>query len=446
MDPIDETPAGSDTAVTAPGQPTGTPADAPAGRTTPPAAERDPSAVAPVAVAASVAPLARTAEGIRALGGAGTGDSARAGADQGSERTGGPTVTARQAVSLVIVTLLGLLVIDAHGMVRTGRNMEPGWPRTLILGLARPADQVAKDTGLDIPRRLIYAAFGHDDNPGSTSELLSPPTVAGGAAGGAAPAPASGAGAGTGAGAAKGGTSPGSASGQTATGTRASSPAALPPLRHPSGAAPLRLLVTGDSMTNPLGPPLTELAHGTVRADIDTHYSTGLVRPDFFDWAANAHKQVAADHPEAVLLTLGANDGQGFTMPNGDIYSAGSPQWVKEYTRRATILLRIYSQGGRVPIYWMSLPVAHNAKLDGYFRQLNSAITAASRVVPRTRLVDIRDRLSRNGAYSAYLTDDSGTKILARDSDGVHMTIDGSRLAARILLRVIDSDWHISTG
>ncbi len=355
--------------------------------------------------------------------------------DPGSERTGGPAVPARRAVSLILLTLLGLLVVDGHGMVRTGRNMEPGWPRTLVLGLARPADQIARDTGLDVPRRVLYAAFDHHDSPGPSSELLAP--AAGVAAAGIA---------GPAAGAAK---EAGSAPAGALPAGRAAHPApavVLPPLRHASAAAPLRLLVTGDSMTNPLGPPLSELAHGTVRADVDTHYSTGLVRPDFFDWAANAHKQVAGDHPEAVLLTLGANDGQGFTMPNGDIYPAGSPAWVKEYTRRTVILLSIYSQEGRVPVYWMSLPIARSAKLDGYFRQLNAAITAATRVVPRTRLVDIRDRLADHGSYSAYLTDDSGRKILARDSDGVHLTIDGSRLAARILLKVIDADWHIPSS
>ncbi|MGF7234729.1 MAG: DUF459 domain-containing protein [Frankia sp.] len=354
--------------------------------------------------------------------------------DQGSERTGGPAVPARRAITLILLTLLGLLVVDGHGMVRAGRNMNPGWPRTLVLGLGRPADQIARDTGLDLPRRLLYAAFNHNDSPGGSSELLSP------SAGAAGPAPA--------AGPAKGpGTPAGAPAGSSASNRAVVHPspsATLPPLRRPSVAAPLRLLVTGDSMTNPLGPPLIELAHGTVRADVDTHYSTGLVRPDFFDWAANAHKQIAADHPEAVLLTLGANDGQGFTMPNGDIYSAGSPAWVTEYTRRAVILLRIYSQGGRVPIYWMSLPIARSAKLDGYFRQLNAAIAAATRVVPRTHLVNIRDRLADHGSYSAYLTDDSGHKILARDSDGVHMTIDGSRLAARILLKVIDTEWGIA--
>src|SRR5262249_21192190 len=57
-------------------------------------------------------------------------------------------------------------------------------------------------------------------------------------------------------------------------------------LRTPTAAKPLRLWVVGDSQAQTLGGAITEQAGASGVMTAGTHFeiSSGLVRPDFYDW------------------------------------------------------------------------------------------------------------------------------------------------------------------
>jgi hypothetical protein len=207
----------------------------------------------------------------------------------------------------------------------------------------------------------------------------------------------------------------------------------------------LRVLITGDSLTESLGPTIANDAPPTVHATTDTRYGTGLVRPDFFDWAAHARQQIATDNPEVVIVALGANDGQGFTMPDGTVLSAGSPAWVAEYERRAAAVLRIWTDNGKRRVYWVSLPPARSARMTGYFRQINGAVRDAAARVPGATFLDLTATLSVDGHYSDYLRDAGGRLVDARTLDGVHYTLDGAKIVAAPILARLESDFHVDS-
>jgi hypothetical protein len=294
--------------------------------------------------------------------------------------------------------------------------MPAGTTRDLVLGVARPVDQVTGVLRLDRPAVALAGVFGNESSDASSSELLTgtgrddPPPVVTDAGAGQDPA----------------GTAP-----------------AVAELRQPTTADPLRMLVTGDSLTESVGPAIASTAGDGVRADTDTKFGTGLVRPDFFDWAAYARTQIAERDPEAVVVAMGGNDGQGFTMPDGTILSTGTPEWVEEYRRRAIVIMQIWTDGGKRRVYWMSMPPARSSQLDGYYRKINEAVADAARRVPGVTYVDVAGRLSDNGRYTDYLRDDSGNTVLARTRDGVHLTLDGARMAAAIVLSAVRTEWKI---
>jgi hypothetical protein len=331
-------------------------------------------------------------------------------------------VPARRAFGLVAGTLAAVALLRAPAAVHTGEGMPPGTARDVVLALARPLDRITRSLGLDWPDRRLASLFGHDpraagDGLAAAASLVPQATDpvrqgAGAPPRGAAPATAS--------------------------------PPALAPLRQPTVADPLRLLVTGDSLTESLGPTVTNTGPATIRARTDTRYGTGLVRPDFFDWAAHAREQLATDPPEAVIVALGANDGQGITLPGGQVLPAGSPGWVDEYRRRALVVLRIWADGGRRRVYWVSLPPARSGRLDGYFRQLNDAVAAAAREVPGVTFLDLGAALSDHGHYSDYLRDAGGRTVLARTRDGVHYTLDGARIVAAPVLAAVERDYRLA--
>jgi hypothetical protein len=330
-------------------------------------------------------------------------------------------VSARRAFALVTLSLTATALLRAPAAVHAGEGMPSGSTRAAVLAVARPLAAVTRPLGLDWPADRLSTWFGHDA-PGASSELVV-------AAGRERPAA----------------TTPVAAAPHVAA-TAGAPPAARPlaPVRVPTAADPLRVLVTGDSLTESLGPTIANSAPPTVRARTDTRFGTGLVRPDFFDWASHARDQLAHDDPEVVVVALGANDGQGITLPGGTILPAGSPQWADEYRRRALAMLRIWTDGGTRRVYWTSLPPARSGRLDGYFRQLNTAVADAARQVPGARFVDLTPELTDGGHYSDYLRDASGHTVLARTRDGVHYTLDGSRLVAEPVLAALRADYQLS--
>ncbi len=199
---------------------------------------------------------------------------------------GGPAastavVPARRAFALVAGSLVVVALLRAPAAVHTGEGMPPGTTRDLVLALARPFDRFTRAVGLDWPDERLGALFGHEPDRGGWSLATAASLVQG---------------------------APGDRA-SVHPGTRVPAPVTptLAPPRVPTAADPLRLLVTGDSLTESLGPMIANTAPSAVRARTDTRYGTGLVRPDFFDWASHAQEQVAARAPEAVVVALGLN-------------------------------------------------------------------------------------------------------------------------------------------
>ncbi|WP_241832311.1 SGNH/GDSL hydrolase family protein [Pseudofrankia sp. EUN1h] len=390
---VDETPTGRDGATDTgePGPSRRLPAPAPRGPSNPPPAPPPP----PPPPSASA--------------------SASASAASSSSRV----VSARRAFALVTLSLAAMAVLRAPAAVHAGEGMPAGTTRDVVLALARPLATVTHPLGLDWPSRRLSAFFGHGA-PATHSELV---TAAGQEKSAATTAePRMGG---------KGLVTP--------------PPPAPAPVRVPTTADPLRVLVTGDSLTESLGPTIANTGPATVRAQTDTRFGTGLVRPDFFDWASHAREQIAARDPEVVVVALGANDGQGITLPDGTVLPAGSPRWADEYRRRALVLLRIWTDGGQRRVYWASLPPARSGRLDGYFRQLNAAVADAARQVPGAEFLDLTPELTDQGHYSDYLRNPAGHTVLARTRDGVHYTLDGSRIVAVPILAALTADYRLST-
>ena len=80
------------------------------------------------------------------------------------------------------------------------------------------------------------------------------------------------------------------------------------------------------------GPLQNDLSNiGVTVATLDAHESTGLTRPDYFNWPAELQSDLAKYNPQVVVIMIGANDPQDFPGPPGIPYT--SPQWELRCTR-----------------------------------------------------------------------------------------------------------------
>jgi hypothetical protein len=197
--------------------------------------------------------------------------------------------------------------------------------------------------------------------------------------------------------------------------------------------------VTGDSQAEFVGQRLVDVAPpGLIRTDVVARNSTGLTRPEFFNWEVNARQEVAARKPDAVVMLMGGNDGFNVEL-DGDSYGPFTPEWETEYARRAAVVMRVLSSRGRRPVYWAPSPTARDEELNRIFRVQNFAVARAAEAVPGARYVDIFNTVD-GGRFKAISRID-GRRVISRQPDGVHFTRDGAVVPARFVLRAMARDY-----
>ena len=106
----------------------------------------------------------------------------------------------------------------------------------------------------------------------------------------------------------------------------------------------LRVWAGGDSLGQYVGNRLLAPLSDRERSDVelDYHISTGLVRPDFFDWPGHLRAVMARPAPpEALVLMIGGNDTQPMLGPSGQVLATGSEPWFDEYRRRVAEVMDI---------------------------------------------------------------------------------------------------------
>jgi hypothetical protein len=308
------------------------------------------------------------------------------------------TMPAGRVLAVVVLALLVATLLNSEAIVRAGEGMGDGPTRDVVLSLARPLDDAAGATGFHLPREGLDRVFGHDPKTAPGTELEE-----------------------------------GSSAVLRDRGQAERS------YRQPSRSRPLEVLVTGDSQATYVGERLTDVApDGLLRATVVPRNSTGLTRPEFFNWEVNARQEIADRRPDAVVMVLGGNDGFN-VLVEGKLYGPTSSVWETEYARRTAVVMRTLGGNGRRPVYWAPPPTARDSGLDRIFRRQNRAVERAAAAVPGARYVDLYTTIN-GGEYSAEATID-GQRVLARQPDGVHFTRDGAILPARLVLRAMARDF-----
>ncbi len=204
---------------------------------------------------------------------------------------------------------------------------------------------------------------------------------------------------------------------------------------HACGAdAPSRgVLVCGDSMVKALSRSLTRefAAVPSVSLSHLVSIGTGLARPDVFDWPAKV-REAAQSKPEAVVLMLGANDGQNLRTATGAVVHEGAADWSAEYAARVADVLRQLKAAGVRHILWIGLPDMREHKLQADCQRINAILRSECGKVDGAQFFDITPLFSpKPGVYSAYVVRPGGRPVLVRSSDGGHLNPDGADILAR---------------
>jgi hypothetical protein len=211
------------------------------------------------------------------------------------------------------------------------------------------------------------------------------------------------------------------------------------PLAHPTAADPLRVLLVGDSLGLDLGGSLQNAlaATGVVAATLDGKESTGLTRPDYFNWPQELTGDLASQHPQVVVAMMGANDPQDFLGPPDVPF--GTDAWNTEYYHRARSFMRLAtSQGAK--LIWVGLPPMQDPGLNQKIQVINSIQHRAAESLPGVEYVSA-DRILGT-TYSPFTTV-NGQVINTRTPDGIHITPQGGSVLANAVIAKMHSSLGI---
>ena len=184
--------------------------------------------------------------------------------------------------------------------------------------------------------------------------------------------------------------------------------------------------VFGSSLVN-----LSE-ATGLVKAKNDYKVSSGLSRPDFFDWPQRLVDQIVDYRPDAVAVLFGANDGQDVLSPDGGkVLKVGTKAWQQVYAQRVGEAMDILTKGGR-RVYWIGNPIMRDFGYRERISMMNHIYQAEAGKHPGVAFISTWATMANEkGSYAEYLKDANGDLVLMRAPDGIHLTrAGGDRMAA----------------
>jgi hypothetical protein len=286
--------------------------------------------------------------------------------------------------------LAGLL--DATTIEREVKGMPLGAGRSVSLALLRPMTALSGAVGFDRPARAVDAALGRGEGEHHTLAQ--------------------------------------------ARSHRPLWPRAVTPAR------PLRLYIAGDSMAQVFGQSMVNLSEGTglVLASLDYHVSSGLSRPDYFDWPQRLIDMLVEKRPDAVVALFGANDAQDVKY-GGQVLKVDSMAWRSLYQRRVGEAMELLTRSGR-RVYWVGNPIMRDKLYRARIAMMDRIYAAEAKKHPGVTYVSTWALMAdEKGSYAESLRGEDGVPVLLRNADGIHLTRAGGDRMAGAVLEAIAEDW-----
>ncbi|MEI8051259.1 MAG: DUF459 domain-containing protein [Actinomycetes bacterium] len=318
------------------------------------------------------------------------------------------TIGWQRLLGLMAATLAIWLFIDSTTLQHNAQVSPVGIRRTIALDLLGPVAALSRVTQVSHLESWANGALGRNGNGsggGESLTIIMPPVQK-----------------------------------RTTTGHPPIHPAitTIPPnsMQNPTATDPLRVLLIGDSLGIDLGDALQNrlAATGVVVAALDAKESTGLTRPDYFNWPAELTSALPKVNPQVIVVMMGANDPQAIPGPPGISYGAAA--WDVAYRHRAVSFMRLATSEG-ASLIWVSLPPMQEAALNAKVQHVNDLQRSAAAKVPKVIYIESNQVIAApGGGFSAFVTKD-GQNINVRTPDGIHISPSGSNVLAASVIHTM---------
>ncbi|MGI9603254.1 MAG: SGNH/GDSL hydrolase family protein [Acidimicrobiales bacterium] len=328
-------------------------------------------------------------------------------------------VSSGDVLKVMVICLAVAALLSSAKLVEITERQEFGWQRDVTSAVARGIDRVANTFALNRPADWIASVRSQGDDVGQTvdvideealgvtgAEVVVPPITQ-------VPPPET---------------------------TTTSPPPVL--IRSASSDTPVVLHLAGDSQAEFLGYSLERVGtdrDGALVVTTDARVSTGLSRPDYFNWPAQLQEVVASDDPDAVVLFMGANDYQDLEGEDGRLVR-GSEEWRVEYARRVAITMDLLIADTR-RVFWVAQPPMRDGTLQEGMAIVNDLTRAAADTRPEVVWIDAYSLFGGDAGFSLAVVSPDGDESRVRSSDGVHLNATGADWLSEELTDEMDRFW-----
>lgn len=193
----------------------------------------------------------------------------------------------------------------------------------------------------------------------------------------------------------------------------------------------MKILIVGDSMMQgSVGVQLEKILSGYGVAGVYRYGkpSTGMARPDFFNWDKKLTEILKVYSPDIAIVMFGANDGQSIWHDKKWV-KINDPLWEDTYKLKVEqFSTKLYENKAKY-IYWVGNPICRYDYYSAYMKKINNALAKYSTERSDFVFVPTWDRfVDSEGKYTNSMTLSDGSKKIIRSQDGIHFTNDGAKM------------------
>ena len=207
-------------------------------------------------------------------------------------------------------------------------------------------------------------------------------------------------------------------------------------------APPKKILLLGaSSFRGELGAILTRKLR---KYDLEVYrhakVASGLARPDFYDWFAQASKYVKKYQPDLVILHIVGNDCQSLVNIDKSLHTAYSaPEWPAAYQERMRALLQIFKKAEvEVIVLGMSnvLPTGFRKRLLQSNQLIQGTTTAQ-----QYRFISLWAISSDSNEQPLESILQNGIRYPFFMDDGIHLSSQGAQYVANYIIESLDAQY-----
>jgi len=200
-----------------------------------------------------------------------------------------------------------------------------------------------------------------------------------------------------------------------------------------------KVLIVGDALAGGMGAGLDRMAAAgnvTVRVVNRFNESSGLARPEIFDWVSAVGTIVPGKDFTTAIVLIGSNDRRDIRTAS-DTLAFNSPEWVAQYKARVDALLDAL-KAENLNVIWMGAPPMGEAAYDADMQTI-TAIQKQEVLAKGAQFVDLRTPLlGPDGAYTDRGPDETGADRKLRQNDGYTFLKVGNNRLGQIALAALE--------